>query len=169
MHIYSVTTPWLCICGVKEGTENSQVKSWSHQALDWKGPADTSLILTLSCWPLTYRGKEEAAEHRTFIAGSILTPAARTSHATDQQPVRSVGSKATRWSQDFIRYSEHAWHCNRIQLGQYKSIPWFSTKSPPLTIILCPSFFLLPLAPFALLVVAVATSLYMHKENPNPE
>lgn len=95
MHMYRGTTLWLCICGLREGTENSQVKSWSHQALDWKGPADTSITLTLSCRPLIYQEKEEAAESRTFIAGSIPTPAASTSQTTDQQPVRSVGSKIT--------------------------------------------------------------------------
>lgn len=100
----------------KGGNREFSVKSWSHQALNWKGPTDTSLILTLSCRPLIYRGKEEAAEGGTFTAGSILTPVARTSHTTDQQPVGSVGSKATQRSQDFIRYSEHAWHCNRIQI-----------------------------------------------------
>lgn len=50
---------------------------------------------TLSCRPLIYPEKEEAAEGRTFIAGSILTPAACTIQTADQQPVRAVGSQAT--------------------------------------------------------------------------
>lgn len=102
MHIDRGTTPWLCICGLRKGTENSQVKPWSHQTLYWKEPAETSITLNLSCRPLMDLEKEEAAESRTFIAGSILTPAAYTRQTTDQQPVRSVGSKTTLWRQDFM-------------------------------------------------------------------
>lgn len=83
MHIYRGITPWLSICGLREGIENSQIKSWSYQALDWNGPEDTSVTSTLSCRPLIYLEKEEAAESSTFIAGSIFTPAASTNQTTD--------------------------------------------------------------------------------------
>lgn len=88
MHTHRITTPRLCTCGVKEGTENS-VKSWSHQALDWKAPADTSLILTLSCRRSISTGgrrRQQSAEH------SLQAPSLPQSHVpATQQPNRLQG------------------------------------------------------------------------------
>lgn len=58
----------------KREKENSQVKSWSHPALEWKRPADTNLILNLRFRPLIYLRDRGGNSDQNIKSSNLVKP-----------------------------------------------------------------------------------------------